>query len=118
MPTPLANRTYRRLFAAQVIALAGTGLSTVALALLAYDLAREDAGAVLGTALALKMVAYVGIAPVVGGLAHRLARKPLLIALDLLRAASTKWPAPRSTSTRSRPCSARSGSRIRSRNPR
>ncbi len=58
MPTsPLADRTYRRLFAAQVIALAGTGLSTIALALLAYDLAGGEAGLVLGTALAIKMVA-------------------------------------------------------------
>ena len=81
MLSPLADQTYRRLFAAQVVALAGTGLSTVALALLAYDLAGGDAGAVLGTALALKMVAYVGVAPIVGGLAHRLPRRPLLIAL-------------------------------------
>lgn len=75
----LANRTYGRLFAAQVTALVGTGLATVALALLAFDLA----GAVLGTALALKMVAYVGIAPLVGGLAHRLRRRSFLIGLDL-----------------------------------
>jgi len=34
------------------------------------------------------MVAYVGIAPVVGGLAHRLPRKGLLIGLDLARAAA------------------------------
>lgn len=84
--SPLSDRTYRRLFLAQVIALAGTGLSTVALALLAYDLAGGQAGAVLGTALALKMVAYVAIAPIVGGLAHRLPRRGLLIALDLARA--------------------------------
>jgi MFS family permease len=71
---------------AQVIALAGTGLSTIALALLAYDLAGGDAGGVLGTALALKMVAYVGIAPVVGGFAHRLPRRGLLIGLDIARA--------------------------------
>ena len=32
----LANRTYRHLLAAQVVALVGTGLMTVALALLAY----------------------------------------------------------------------------------
>lgn len=87
MISPLADRTYRRLFAAQVIALAGTGLSTVALALLAYDLAGGDAGAVLGTALALKMVAYVGIAPAVGGFAHRLARRRLLVLLNVARAA-------------------------------
>ncbi len=85
--SPLANRAYRKLFTAQVIALMGTGLSSIALALLAYDLAGGDAGAVLGTALALKMVAYVGIAPLVGGFAHRLPRKGLLIALDLVRAA-------------------------------
>lgn len=87
MISPLTDRTYRRLFTAQVIALLGTGLSSVALALLAYDLAGGNAGAVLGTALALKMVAYVGIAPIVGGLAHRLPRKQLLIALDISRAA-------------------------------
>lgn len=86
MQSPLADRTYRRLFTAQVVALLGTGLSTVALALLAYDLAGADAGAVLGTALALKMVAYVGVAPIVGGFAHRLPRKRLLIALDIARA--------------------------------
>ncbi len=86
MVSPLADRTYRRLFAAQVIALIGTGLSSIALALLAYDLAAGDAGAVLGTALALKMVAYVGIAPIVGAFAHRLPRKRLLIALDVARA--------------------------------
>lgn len=86
MMSPLANRTYRRLFAAQMIALVGTGLSSIALALLAYDLAGGEAGAVLGTALALKMVAYVGIAPIVGGFAHRLPRRRLLIMLDVARA--------------------------------
>ena len=44
----LGNRTYRHLFLAQVIALIGTGLATIALGLLAYDLAGPDAGAVLG----------------------------------------------------------------------
>jgi MFS family permease len=88
MASPLQDRTYRRLFAAQVVALAGTGLSTVALALLAYDLAGGDAGVVLGSALALKMVAYVGVAPIVGGFAHRLPRRGLLIALDAARAGS------------------------------
>ncbi len=86
MQSPLRNPTYRRLFAAQVIALAGTGLSTIALALLAYDLAGGTAGVVLGTALALKIVAYVGIAPLVGGFAHRLPRRRLLVALDVARA--------------------------------
>jgi MFS family permease len=82
----LLNRAFRNLFAAQVIALVGTGLTTVALTLLAYDLVKENAGVVLGTALAFKMVAYVVFAPIVGGLAHRLPRKVLLITLDVVRA--------------------------------
>ncbi|APG87982.1 hypothetical protein SAMCCGM7_pC0783 (plasmid) [Sinorhizobium americanum CCGM7] len=83
----LANRTYRHLFLAQVIALAGTGLATVALGLLAFDLAGADAGAVLGTALAIKMIAYVGVAPVAAAFAEQLPRRPMLVCLDFLRAA-------------------------------
>lgn len=86
MVSVLANRTYRHLFTAQVIALVGTGLATVALGLLAYDIAGRDAGAVLGTALAIKMVAYIGIAPLVGAYADRLPRKTLLVAMDAVRA--------------------------------
>lgn len=83
----LANRTYRHLFLAQVIALVGTGLCTVALGLLAYDIAGSDAGAVLGTALAIKMVAYVVVAPVAAAFAERLPRRAMLVGLDLVRAA-------------------------------
>lgn len=82
----LTNRTYRHLFAAQIFSLIGTGLTTVALGLLAYDLAGANAGAVLGTALALKMVAYVGIAPIAGPIAARLPRRQLLVTLDAIRA--------------------------------
>ena len=89
MIEPLKNRTYRRLFSAQVVALLGTGLSTVALMLLAYELAGGNAGVVLGTALALKMVAYVGVAPVVGGFAHRLPRRRTLIKNALPPATTT-----------------------------
>ncbi len=84
--SPLRIRTYKRLFSAQVIALAGTGLTTVALALLAYDLAGGNAGQVLGIALALKMVAYVVIAPLFGAIAQKLPRRSLLVTLDILRA--------------------------------
>lgn len=82
----LVNRTYRHLFSAQVIALIGTGLMTVALGLLAYDLAGANAGAVLGTALAIKMIAYVFIAPVAQAFTNRLPRRAVLVSLDLIRA--------------------------------
>jgi H+ antiporter protein len=82
----LRDRTYRHLFAAQVAALLGTGLATVALGLLAYDLAGDDAAMVLGTVFFIKMVAYVAIAPVAGAFADRVNRRAFLVALDLVRA--------------------------------
>lgn len=82
----LSNRTYRHLFGAQIIALIGTGLATVALGLLAFDLAGADAGTVLGTALAIKMIAYVGVATVAAAFAERLPRRAMLVSLDLVRA--------------------------------
>lgn len=81
----LRHPIFARLFAAQVVALAGTGLLTVALGLLAYDLAGAQAGAVLGTVFAIKMVAYVGLAPLANAIAERWPRKRLLIGADLVR---------------------------------
>lgn len=82
----LRNRTYRHLLLAQVIALVGTGLATVALGLLAFELAGENAGAVLGTALAIKMIAYVAVAPIASAFTERVPRRAMLVALDLARA--------------------------------
>jgi H+ antiporter protein len=83
----LSDRTYRHLFAAQVVALLGTGLATVALGLLAYDLAGERAAMVLGTAFTIKVVAYVAIAPIAGAFAGHVPRRAMLVTLDLVRAA-------------------------------
>jgi MFS family permease len=82
----LKHPTYVRLFSAQVIALLGTGLLTVALGLLAFDLAGEKAGAVLGTAFAIKMIAYVGLSPIANAVSERFPRKAVLIGADLVRA--------------------------------
>lgn len=82
----LKNRTYRHLFLAQVVALLGTGLATVALSLLAFDLAGDKAGQVVGTAMAIKMVAYVFIAPLASALAESIPRRAMLVSLDLVRA--------------------------------
>ncbi|BDU08087.1 MFS transporter [Nocardia cyriacigeorgica] len=81
-----ANRDYLRLFTAQVSALFGTGLTTVALGLLAYELAGADAAAVLGIALTIKMLVYVTVAPIVGAYADRLPRRTFLVGLHVIRA--------------------------------
>ena len=80
--------SYYRLYAGYVVALFATGIATVALALFAFYLAGEDSGAIIGTALSLKMLAYVLAAPVVTVLTDRIPRKALLIGLDVVRAAS------------------------------
>jgi MFS family permease len=61
-------------------------MMTVALGLLAFRIAGDKAGAVLGTALAIKMIAYVGVAPVVGGFANFLPRRAFLVSMDMTRA--------------------------------
>lgn len=80
-----AHRDYRLLFTAQVAALFGTGLTTVALGLLAYELAGGNAAIVLGTALTLKMIAYVTVAPIAGAYAGLLPRRQFLMALNGIR---------------------------------
>ena len=82
----LADRTYRHLFLAQIVALLGTGMATIALGLLAYDLAGDRAALVLGTVFTIKMIAYVGIAPIAGAFANRWPRRAMLVSLDLIRA--------------------------------
>lgn len=85
MLSALSHPVYRRLFTAQVVALAGTGVATVALGLLAYDLAGPRAGAVLGTVLTVKMVAYVVLAPLAAALLARAPRRAVLVGADLVR---------------------------------
>ena len=83
----LRNRVFGRLYLAQLVSLGGTGLLTIALGLLAYDLAGANAATVLGTALAIKMVAYVLMAPLMrAALAFVLATR-VLVGADLVRVA-------------------------------
>jgi MFS family permease len=84
----LSDRRYARLFGAQVVALLGTGLLTVALALAAYDLAGAQASVVLGMALTIKMIAYVGFSPIANALTAGFDRKKVLIVADMVRAAA------------------------------
>ena len=86
MLAALRNRAYARLFAAQVLALVGTGLLTVALGLLAVDVAGNEAGIVMGTALTIRIVAFVTISPVMSALVNRLPRTTVLVGSDAVRA--------------------------------
>ena len=80
-----ASRDFARLFAAQVTSLVGSGVTSVALAAFAYQLAGRNATAVGGGALALRILAFVLLSPVAGVLADRVDRKRMLVAADLAR---------------------------------
>lgn len=79
------NRNFLRLFAAQVTSLVGSGITSVALAVFAYELVGSNATVVVGTALTLRILAFVLLSPVAGILADRIDRKRLLVTADLLR---------------------------------
>jgi hypothetical protein len=73
------------------LALVSTGIATVALALLSYNLAGDDAGAVLGTAFAIKMLAYLGNPPIAVAFVERMRAGPC--------SSASTWCAPRSSSS-------------------
>lgn len=80
------NKNYVRLLSAQVISLIGSGISSVCLALFAYQLAGKNASMVLSIAFALKMLAYIGLAPLFGAMASRLPKQKVMFFLDIIRA--------------------------------
>ena len=80
------NRDFRRLFGAQVISLLGSGVTTVGLALFAYQLTGgASATAVIGNALTLRILAFLLLSQPAGVIADRVSRKKILIAADIVR---------------------------------
>ena len=87
MPRPLwRNRDFKLLFGAQIISLLGSGVTTVGLALFAYQLTGGvSAAAVIGNALMLRILAFLLFSQPAGMIADRVSRKKILIAADLVR---------------------------------
>ncbi|MEM7695483.1 MAG: MFS transporter [Pseudomonadota bacterium] len=84
----LQNTEFLILFGAQVSSLLAIGVMTVSLSLTAYDFGGVAfGGLVFGGILALKMVAYVGVAPLAEAVLGRAPRRAVLIGLGLLRGA-------------------------------
>ena len=83
---PLRYPVFRRLFTSQLFSLLGTGIMTVALALVAFDIGGvKQAGKVLGGIFALKMVVYVFIAPLAEAVLSRYEPRRVLVMLDVVR---------------------------------
>ena len=82
----LRHPRFARLYAAQTISQIGDALTWVGLALLAYQLTEgKNAAVVLGTALTLRVSAFVIFSPLAGVIADRINRKWLLVGCDLGR---------------------------------
>lgn len=80
------NRNFILLFSAQLISLAGSGATTVGLALFAHQLVGgSSAATVIGNALMLRILAFLLFSQPAGVLADRANRKFLLILADLVR---------------------------------
>src|SRR5215203_4655879 len=80
------NRNYLLLFSAQIVSLLGSGVTTVGLALFAYQLTGgESATAVIGSALFLRILAFLIFSQPAGVIADRISRKTILITTDVLR---------------------------------
>ena len=85
-PSLWRNGSFRLLFGAQVVSLLGSGVTTVGLALFAYQLTGgKSATAVVGNALMLRILAFLMFSQPAGVLADRFDRKFILVAADLVR---------------------------------
>jgi MFS transporter, NRE family, putaive nickel resistance protein len=82
---PLRNPRFAQLYAAHTISLLGDALTWVAFALLAFELAGERSSVILGTALTLRVTAFVLLSPLAGALADRINRKLLMVTADVAR---------------------------------
>jgi NRE family putative nickel resistance protein-like MFS transporter len=81
----LRNPIFARLYAAQTVNLIGDALTWLGLALLAFELAGENAGQILSGALTLRVVAYVVLSPLAGAIADRVDRKRIMVITHLAR---------------------------------
>ncbi len=85
-PSLWRNRNFRPLFSAQIISLLGSGVTTVGLALFAYQLTGgASATAVIGNALTLRILAFLLFSQPAGVIADRVSKKRILIAADVTR---------------------------------
>ena len=81
------HRTFQQLFWAHALSLVGSGLSSLALGLLAHQLVGASASTVLGITLAIRIVVIVFCSPWAGKLANHFGARKLMVAADLVRAA-------------------------------
>lgn len=83
----LQNKTFAKLYLAQTISLLGDAFSWVGLALLAYEIDKENSSVILATALTLRVTAFIIFSPFAGVLADKVQRKKILYVTHFFRMA-------------------------------
>ncbi len=83
----LRDRRFAALFSSQVTSLVGTGILTVAIALLAAAIAGEQAGIVLSIALTIRIATYVVVSPIATALLAGRSSRAILMGADAARIA-------------------------------
>ena len=86
MLSVLSEKSFRNLFFAQNFSLLGNGLATIAISLLAFDLAGRNAALILSGLFTIKMLIYVIFSPFAGAIADKFDTKKYLIIQDVIRA--------------------------------
>ncbi|MFV1995715.1 MAG: MFS transporter, partial [Verrucomicrobiales bacterium] len=81
-----SNRRFATLFAAHALSLVGSGIGSIALALLAEHLTGASAARVLSFTLTIRIAIFVFLSPVAGQIAQRLGSKTTMLLMDVLRA--------------------------------
>ncbi|HBJ85030.1 MAG TPA: hypothetical protein DDZ88_14400 [Verrucomicrobiales bacterium] len=81
------HRAFQQLFWAHALSLVGSGLSSLALGLLAHQLVGASASSVLGITLAIRIIVIVICSPWAGKLADHFGARRLMVAADLMRTA-------------------------------
>lgn len=82
----LRHTTYRRLLAAHLLSIMGTGLATISMGFLAFEVAGQGSAAILGSLFAVKISIYLIVAPFAPLIAARFGARKLLVVTDLARA--------------------------------
>lgn len=83
----LQNKTFATLYLAQTISLLGDAFSWVGLALLAYQIDKENSSVILATALTLRVTAFIIFSPFAGVVADKIDRKKILYVTHFIRMA-------------------------------
>ena len=86
MLSVLSEKSFRNLFFAQNFSLLGSGLATIAISLLAFDLTGRNAALILSGLFTIKMFVYVIFSPIAGAIADKFDTKKYLIIQDIIRA--------------------------------